>query len=221
MTTIPTTEMTASEFWDWVHRPENRDRQFELERGKVVELSRPGEVHGVVCANVLWLLGAYIRQRRKGYACGNDTGIMWEGDPDTVKGPDIVFFDKNQSFGELNPKWTEEVPALAVEVRSPNDRMSKITRRLSQFLNWGVALVWFVDPEDFTVTIYRRDRPPEVLEAQDELTGDGLLPDFRCRVEEFFYMPDEANGSAPPPASSPPGRERRRAKKNGNRHRKE
>jgi Uma2 family endonuclease len=160
MTTIPAQLMTANQFWDWVHRPENRDRRFELERGKVVELSRPGEVHGVTCANVAWVLGNYARQKRNGYVCGNDTGIMWECDPDTVKGPDVVFYDKNVSFGELNPKWTEEVPTLAVEVRSPNDRMSKITRRIGQILTWGVALVWLVDPEDRTLTTYRRDRPP-------------------------------------------------------------
>lgn len=220
MTTIPTTLMTAGEFWDWVHRPENRDRHFELERGKVVEVSRPGEVHGVVCANVMWILGGYIRQRRKGYLCGNDTGVIWECDPDTVKGPDVIFYDKNLSFGELNPKWTEEVPALAVEVRSPNDRMSKINRRISQFLTWGVPLVWLIDSEDQTITIYRRGQPHEVLEADQDLTGDSALPEFRCRVSEFFYMPDEA-GAAAPPASSPPSRERKRARKNGNRHRKE
>jgi Uma2 family endonuclease len=198
MTTIPTTVMTASEFWDWVHRPENRDRHFELDRGKVVEVSRPGEVHGVVCLNAGFVLSTYIRQRRKGYACGNDTGIIWEFGPDTVKGPDIVFYDKNLSFGELNPKWTDEVPTLVVEVRSPNDRMSKITRRIGQFLTWGVPLVWLVDPEDQTVTIYRQDRPPEVLEADQELTGNDILADFRCQVAEFFFVPNEANSDAPP-----------------------
>ncbi len=200
MTTIPTSLMTASEFWDWVHRPENRDRHFELERGKVVEVSRPGELHGVVCANAVWILGTYIRQRRKGYICGNDTGVIWEYDPDTVKGPDVVFYDKNQTFGELNPKWTEELPALAVEVRSPNDRMSKINRRITQFLKWGVPLVWLVDPEDQTVTVYRRDQPPEVLEGDQDLTGDGILPDFRCPVGEFFFLPNEGGGAQAPPA---------------------
>ncbi|MGH7169828.1 MAG: Uma2 family endonuclease [Gemmataceae bacterium] len=204
MTTIPTTLMTVSEFWDWVHRPENRDRHFELERGKVVEVSRPGELHGVVCANVGWILGGYIRQRRKGYVCGNDTGVIWECDPDTVKGPDVIFYDVNRSFGELNPKWTEEVPTLVVEVRSPNDRMSKINRRIEQYLTWGVPLVWLVDPEDKTVTIYWRDRPHAVLEADQELTAEGILSDFRCRVEDFFFMPNEANGGAAPPASTHP-----------------
>jgi Uma2 family endonuclease len=202
MTTLPTALMTASEFWDWVHRPENRDRHFELERGKVVEVSRPGEVHGVVCANATWILGGYVRHRRKGYLCGNDTGIIWEGDPDTVKGPDLFFYDKNVSFGELNPKWTEEIPTLVIEVLSPSDRLTKVARRISQFLKWGVPLVWLVDPEEQTVTIYRPDRPLEVLESIQELTGGDILPDFRCPVAEFFFMPSEPNTGARPPATT-------------------
>lgn len=202
MATVPTTLLTAGEFWDWAHRPENRDRHFELERGKVVEVSRPGELHGVVCANVLWILGGYIRQTRKGYVCGNDTGVIWECDPDTVKGPDAIFYDRNRSFGDLNPKWTEDPPVLAVEVRSPNDRMSRINRRIAQFLKWGVPLVWLVDPEDQTVTIYRADQPLEVLEADQQLTGDGHLPEFRCTVADFFFMPTEMNGGTAPSAST-------------------
>lgn len=209
MPTIPTMLMSADEFWDWVHRPENRDRHFELERGKVIEVSRPGELHGVVCTNAAWILGSYIRRRRKGYACSNDTGIIWEWDPDTVKGPDLVFYDKNQLFEELNPKWTEEIPLVVIEVRSPNDRMSKINRRIAQYLTWGVPLVWLVDPDDQTVTIYRQDRPPEVLEADQELMGGDIVPDFRCPVADFFFMPSEANGGATPPAS-PPSQPRKR-----------
>ena len=204
MTTIPTTSMTASEFWDWVHRPENRDRHFELERGKVVEVSRPGELHGVVCLNAGFILSTYIRQRRKGYACANDTGIIWEWDPDTVKGPDLFFYDKNRTFADLNPKWTEDVPTLVIEVLSPNDRLTKVNRRITRFIKWGVPLVWLIDPEEQTVTIYRPDCSPEVLERDEELTGGKILADFRCQVADFFYLPTEDNGGAAPPASSHP-----------------
>ena len=204
MTTIPTTMMTASEFWDWVHHPENRDRHFELERGKVVEVSRPGELHGVVCLNAGFILSTYIRQRRKGYACANDTGIIWECDPDTVKGPDLFFYDINRTFADLNPKWTEDVPTLVIEVLSPNDRLTKVNRRITRFIKWGVPLVWLIDPEEQTVTIYRPDGVPEVLERDEELTGGNLLADFRCQVADFFYLPTEGNGGATPPASSHP-----------------
>ena len=85
MSTAPTTrQMTAEEFYDFCHRPENRDRLFELDRGEVVEMSRPGVQHGVVCINAGFILTLYARQRRKGYVCGNDTGIIWERGPDTV-----------------------------------------------------------------------------------------------------------------------------------------
>ena len=59
--------LTADEFFDWVMRPENQPRHYELERGKVVEVSRPGERHGLVCLNVGTMLNLYVRKRRKGY----------------------------------------------------------------------------------------------------------------------------------------------------------
>jgi Uma2 family endonuclease len=194
MTLATTGRMTAEEFYEWCHRPEERDRHYELERGKVVEVSRPGEAHGVICLNVSWALGGYIRQRCRGYACSNDTGIVWEHDPDTVRGPDVVFYDEHRSFADLSPKYTEQVPRLAVEILSPTDRPNKVIRRIAQFLKWGVALVWLIDPEERTVTVYRQDRAPEIREAEEELTGGSELPDFRCRVEDFFFMP----GQSPP-----------------------
>ncbi|MBY0523959.1 MAG: Uma2 family endonuclease [Gemmataceae bacterium] len=42
MSTTATAPMTAEQFFDWVQRPENRDRRFELVAGEVIEMSRPG-----------------------------------------------------------------------------------------------------------------------------------------------------------------------------------
>jgi Uma2 family endonuclease len=186
MTTTATGLMTAEQFFDWVSLPENADRHFELERGRVVEVSRPGERHGIVCLNVGYVLAGYVRKRRKGYACSNDTGIIWEGDPDVVRGPDLIYYEENCRYRDSNPRFSEEVPQLVVEVLSPNDRPNQVTRRVTQFLGWGVRLAWVVDPEDQTVSVYRPGAVPEVLDATQELTGDGVLPDFRCSVAEFF-----------------------------------
>jgi Uma2 family endonuclease len=203
MTTVTTELMTADEFFAWCNRPENRDRHFELERGKVVEVSRPGERHGVVCGDVVWILGGYVRQCGTGYVVGNDTGVIWEQDPDTVRGPDVFYYGKSRPFGELHPKYTEKTPQLVVEVLSPNDRMNKVMRRITKFLDWDVPLVWLIDPEDLTVSVYRQDRRPEVLEGEQELTGDDVLPGFRCRIADFFFMPGEAAPADPPPVPAP------------------
>jgi Uma2 family endonuclease len=185
-----TRQMTADEFFTWVHRPDNRDRCFELERGEVVELSRPGERHGVVCGKVAWLLNTFVRQRRRGYVCANGTGVIVEKDPDTVRGPDVALFDENRRFDDLSPKFTERVPCLVVEVLSPEDRFNKVLRRIAQFLQRGTTLVWLVDPEDRTVAVHRRGELPQVLEENEELIGNGVLADLRCRVADFFYMPE-------------------------------
>lgn len=41
MATVASNLMTAEEFFEHAHRPEDRDRVLELERGQVIELSRP------------------------------------------------------------------------------------------------------------------------------------------------------------------------------------
>jgi Uma2 family endonuclease len=190
MSTAESTRLlTAEEFYDFCHLPENRDRQLELERGEVVEVSRPGMPHGVVCANVVYLITQYARQRKRGYVCGNDTGVIWERGPDTVKGPDVIYFDENRRFDELPAKYADHSPKLAVEVRSPNDRWAKLHRRAVQFLQGGTAAVWIIDVEERSVTVFRPNQFQQVFEEDEELTGGEELPDFRCRVAEFFAMP--------------------------------
>jgi len=192
MSTEATTNlMTADQFAEWVSRPENRGRIFELNRGEVVEMSRPGEVHSVVCANIVWALSNYVRQRRRGRVLSNDPGLILERDPDTVRGPDVVLFDTARTYDELHPKWVEEVPALAVEVWSPNDRIGKMTRRTALFLKAGIRLVWLVDPEARDVTVHRKGADPYVVEEDQELTGEDVLPDLRVGVADFFFLPAE------------------------------
>jgi len=197
-TAISKTGMSAEEFFAWCNHPENRDRHFELEGGEVVEMSRPGERHGFVCLNVGRILGNYTFQQRKGYACSNDTGLILERDPDTVRGPDVVLYDQARRYDDLNPRYSDRPPTLAVEVLSPNDKWGKVTRRLTQFLSRGFAVIWLVDPEGRSVTVYRPNQLPQVFEGNDVLVGEPELPGFRCRVTDFFFLPGEEDPPLPP-----------------------
>jgi Uma2 family endonuclease len=183
--------MTAEEFCDWVHRPENADKWFELVRGEVIELPPPLKLHGAICGNVAWVLGGYVRQRRKGYVTGNDSGVILERDPDTVRGPDVALHEDADKLEEIHPKYGEVPPRLAVEVLSPNDRWSKVTAKITDYLQNGVALVWVVDPQNRDVTVYRPNQAPYTVSGNQELTGEDVLPEFRCPVREFFWMPGE------------------------------
>jgi Uma2 family endonuclease len=191
MATAGKKRMTAEEFFEWANRPENQDRHLELERGEVVEMPPPGELHGVVCSLIVYLLSRYVFQRGKGYICCNDTGLLIERDPDTLRGPDIMLFNETRRMEELSPKLTEGVPCLVVEVLSPHDRTSKINLRVSQYLKLGVALVWLVDPEVRVVTVYQADKTHQVLDETDDLLGGDVLPEFRCKVADLFAMPGQ------------------------------
>jgi Uma2 family endonuclease len=191
--TSPATKlMTADEFFDFVHRPENHDRFFELEGGVVIDMPPPGELHGYVCGNVGRILGNFTFQRGRGYVCTNDTGVVLETDPDTVRGIDVTLYDEPRKYDELTPRYAKSLPTLAVEVLSPDDRPGKMMRRVAQFLRQGILLVWVFDPEACDVTVHRPGKEPYVLGRDEELTGDEVLPDFRCRVADLFKLPGEA-----------------------------
>src|SRR5436305_2000931 len=141
-TPTTTARMTAEDFYDWTHRPENANRWFELVRGEVIELPPPTKPHGCVCFNLARVLGNYLFERGSGYATCNDSGVILERDPDTVRGPDVAVYNDAVTFAELHPKYGEVPPLLAVEVLSPDDRPGKVLRKISDYLRTGVRLVW-------------------------------------------------------------------------------
>jgi Uma2 family endonuclease len=192
-TDIATKKMTAEEFADWVQLPENADKWFELVRGEVIELPPPYRPHGVVANNIGRILGNYTFQIDKGYVASNDSGVILERDPDTVRGPDIAVFEDAASFAEVHPKYGEVPPRLAVEVLSPNDRADRVIRKINDYLRNGVEIVWLVDPETRSVTIYQSNSGPREIGGTDEITAEEVLPGFRCSVAEFFRVPGKAD----------------------------
>jgi Uma2 family endonuclease len=190
--------MTADEFFEWCQRPENRDRWFELERGRIVEVPPPGQRHGGISVNVSYVLSGYIRRQRKGFL-SSDAGVIVEHNPDSVKGPDLAYYGISPRYDDVTPKYAETLPTLVVEIISPNDRMSDLHKRITHFHRLGIRLIWVIDPEDRTVMVFRPGEFTEVLTDEEELTGNGVLPDFRCRVAEFFYTTGETDT---PPTTS-------------------
>jgi Uma2 family endonuclease len=188
-TALATQLMTAEEFALWVQLPENTNRWFELVRGEVIELPPPTRPHGVVCSNAIWELQGYVRQRGYGYVACNDAGVILSRDPDTVRGPDVAVYEDAGSFAELHPRYGETPPLLAVEVLSPEDRASRLVRKITDYLGNGVRLVWVIDPETQTLTVHAADRSPVLLRSDAELTGGDVLPGFRCPVAALFVVP--------------------------------
>jgi len=195
-------KMTAEEFFEWLKRPENEGKRCELEDGEVVEMPSPGEVHAYVCWLAIKVLTEYVTRRGSGYLLTNDCGLVVRRRPDTVRGPDVMVFLANPT--EMSWKFCEKVPVAIVEVLSPSDTMRQTTIRVGQYLKRGVKLIWVLDPQDRIVYIHRPEEFGKVLDEAEELTGNGVLPDFSCPVRDLFTLPGQK------PAAPRPTRTRSR-----------
>ncbi|HEX4612601.1 MAG TPA: Uma2 family endonuclease, partial [Urbifossiella sp.] len=186
MTPATAAPMTAEEFFGWANRPENAGRRFELESGRAVEMPSPGEIHAFTCWLAIRLLTEYLTRRGSGYLLTNDCGLVVRQNPDTVRGPDVMAFLEPANRAAMSKSHCQRVPALVVEVLSPSDTMRRTTVRVGQYLTRGVKLIWVADPEERIVYVHRPDEFSKVLDETEELTGNGVLPDFACPVRSLF-----------------------------------
>src|SRR5947209_11687285 len=108
--------LTAEEFF-LVPDPQDGSRQ-ELVRGEIITMPPPGGLHGVTCSKVDRKLGAFIDAGLGGTLACNDTGIITERGPDSVRGPDISYWSKER-LQEVPVGYFEISPDLSFEVRSP------------------------------------------------------------------------------------------------------
>ncbi|HEV3165241.1 MAG TPA: Uma2 family endonuclease, partial [Isosphaeraceae bacterium] len=85
MATTSNSLLTAEEFMELYADRGN----FELVRGEVIELSPTRPEHGIVCLNIGAMLRDYGKATGFGYGMVNDTAVVTERGPDTVRGADV------------------------------------------------------------------------------------------------------------------------------------
>jgi Uma2 family endonuclease len=79
-------------------------------------------------------------------------------------------------------------PLLCIEILSPEDRWSRIDRRIHDFFSMGVPVVWVFDPEQRTVTVLMKSGARTEL-REGILTLDGTP--VAVPVAEVFAVLDE------------------------------
>ena len=166
--------------------PEGR---WELINGELVELSPGSEDHGAYGVAVIVHLGSHVYSRRLGRVFGADTGFVISDDPPTVRVPDAAFVLAERLPRDRDRRrFLRVLPDIAVEVISPSDRPGDVIAKVALWLNAGVPLVWLVDPEMETVTVFERGKAPLLLTVDQTLTGGDILPGFELPVQAIFVV---------------------------------
>ena len=163
------------------------NQRHELVKGELRRMAPSGFEHGVIIVRLTRLLGNFVDQHKLGYVAGAETGYTVERNPDTVRGADVSFVAAARvPPGALTKKFWEGAPDLAVEVVSPDDRVRDVEQKVHEYLHAGARLLWVVSPTLRTVTVYRPGANPIVLRESDELSGEDVVPGFRCGVAQLF-----------------------------------
>src|SRR3954467_6898041 len=76
---------------DFAQRPDPGYPE-ELVRGRIVPMPMPRPRHGQICSKAVWLLSDCAVGRDLGHVLSNDTGVITERGPDTVRGADVSFY---------------------------------------------------------------------------------------------------------------------------------
>lgn len=128
--------MTAEEFG---LRPDPGHPE-ELVRGRIISMPPPDRRHGFVCGEAYFLLRQFVGEHDLGRVLSNDSGVITERDPDSVRGA-AVAYDSYARLpeGPLPTGYGLEVPELIIEVRSAGDRWPKIQEKSS---NTRVPATW-------------------------------------------------------------------------------
>jgi Uma2 family endonuclease len=157
----------------------------ELVRGELIMMTPAGFEHGRIVGNITWALKDYVRQHPRGVVTGAETGFWIGRNPDTVRAPDAAFVAASRIPAEPIRDYFEGAPDLAVEVLSPNDRAGEVLAKVRGWLAAGCRVIWVVDPQSVTVTVYRGDTVSP-LGSTDTLVEPHLLPEFSLPVRDVF-----------------------------------
>jgi Uma2 family endonuclease len=104
--------------------------------------------------------------------------------------PDFAFvsFDRWPIDRPMPPRgnaW-DVVPDLAVEVTSPTDFAAEQLRKVWEYFQAGVRLVWIVYPNERCVHVYEAWNRVRILTEADILDGGVVLPGFQYPLDRLF-----------------------------------
>ena len=187
MSTIEHQKFTADEL---LTMPEG-DR-YELVAGELRELHMSQE-SSWVAGKIFRLLGNFAEDAGIGWVFPEGTSYQcFPWDPQMVRKPDTSFIARDRlPDGPTGEGHTRIVPDLAVEVVSPHDKAYEVDAKVADYREAGVPTVWVANPNQRTIKVYRLEDPSSSshLSADDELSGDGVLAAFSCRVVDLFPPP--------------------------------
>ena len=136
-----------------------------------------------------------LNQRLANWAERDGSGISFDSStgftlPDGAKrAPDAAWIRRErwETLSEAQQEgFAPLCPDFVAELRSPQDNLSALRDKMSEYIEHGSRLGWLIDPVNRCVYVYRPGQPAECLENPGLLTGDPIPLGFIFDVREIW-----------------------------------
>jgi Uma2 family endonuclease len=162
---------------------------FELVDGRLKE-RQIGSLSQFVATRLARFLGNHCDDAGLAYVLTESGYTCFPGRPRQMRRPDVSCVRADRlPFDQLGDGFLTIRPDLAIEVISPHDMVYDLEEKLADYRDAGIPLVWLVYPPLKRVRVIRLDGPTSEMGPDDVLTGEEVLPGFRCPVSDLFAGP--------------------------------
>jgi Uma2 family endonuclease len=170
---------------DVIEAEARENRLCELVDGTLVEKAMGFEE--ALLANVLsHLIWSYLERNDLGICVGAD-GMMRIA-PGLVRIPDVSFITWDRLPGRESPREPvpDLAPDLAVEMLSERNTKQEMVRKVREYFEAGVVLVWLIDPRKRTARVYSAVEKSVLVHADQSLDGGAVLPGFVLKLSDLL-----------------------------------
>jgi len=141
-------ELTDDEFYEFCRQ--NHNLKFErTSAGQIIFIMPTGGETGRINSELITELTIWNRKTKNGIVFDSSTGFKLPNE--ATRSPDVEWI-KKERWDKLLPEEKKKFPPLCpdfiVEIRSENDTISEIHRKMIEYLENETQLAWIIDPID-------------------------------------------------------------------------
>lgn len=154
--------------------------------GKIIQKPMSQGKHSIIQGELVTAINSVLKPKRLGRAFV-ELRCTFEGRSIV---PDVSVFtwariprDENGEVSNtfmMSPDWT-------IEILSPDQSQTKVTKNILHCLNHGTQMAWLIDPKEQTVFIYLSQGQPEVFDkSEQKLSVPSFAHDINLSVESIL-----------------------------------
>lgn len=152
--------------------------------GEAVELNAGNMPHSRIQVKCGRKLDEYFDQHPGGCAAAELRCRLVVGGEPRIYLPDVSVVLGGPELARVS--YLDRAPDLVVEIRSPDDSLSALVRKIQDYFANGTKLAWVILPEEKAVLIFTPNAPTRTAVAGEILDGGELLPELKIAVDALF-----------------------------------